>query len=329
MPKISVVIPVYNTEKFLNECLDSVLNQTFSDIEVLCIDDGSNDKSLKILNEYSQKDERIKIFETNHKGSGGARNVGLKEAKGEYIIFLDSDDFFELNMFEEMYNKAKETKSDITICNYNTFDIKNNNFLKTTLQVFPKNFFEKEYSNYTQLQGNIFYYFHNAAWNKLYRLDFLKEENIKFQEIKRTNDLYFTKASLFLAKRISGVDKDFVHYRIGQTSNLQRNNHKCPLEFAKALIALKDFLIEKELYNELKNSYEKFATYVINCNLSSLNKNLLSKLELYIYIYRELANKLNIPIKTFNPIFALYQTATHNIITIIGIKIQTKIKSVT
>lgn len=329
MLKISVVIPVFNTEKYLKECLDSILGQTFSDIEVLCIDDGSDDNSLEILNEYRIKDKRVQIFKTNHKGSGGARNVGLKEAKGEYIIFLDSDDFFELNMFEEMYNKAEETKSDITICNYDTFDINNNKFLKTTYQIFPKNFFEKEYFNHNQLQEDIFNYFNNAAWNKLYRLSFLKEENIEFQEIKRTNDLYFTKVSLLLAKRLSGVDKDFVHYRIGQNSNLQRNNHKCPLEFAKALIALKDFLIEKELYNELKDSYEKFAIHIINCNLSSLNKNLLSKLKLYIYIYRELAHKLNIPIKIFNPIFALYQTATHNIITIIGIKIQTKIKSVT
>ena len=95
MPKISLVIPVYNTEKYLEQCLDSVLAQTFTDFEVICVDDGSTDKSIKILSEYQKKDSRIKVVFEAHKGVGNARNVGLKMATGDFIQFLDSDDFFE------------------------------------------------------------------------------------------------------------------------------------------------------------------------------------------------------------------------------------------
>lgn len=105
--KISVIIPVYNVEKYLRECLDSVVNQTFKDIEIICVDDGSTDKSLEILQEYKRKDDRFVILQQRHSGAGAARNYGLKLAEGKYIQFLDSDDYFEPTLLEELYTRAE------------------------------------------------------------------------------------------------------------------------------------------------------------------------------------------------------------------------------
>lgn len=102
-----MIIPIYNTGKYLPKCLDSILNQTFNQIEILCIDDGSTDNSLQILEEYSNKDSRIKIFSNNHNGAGAARNTGLDNAKGKYISFIDSDDWIDSNTYQELYKKWK------------------------------------------------------------------------------------------------------------------------------------------------------------------------------------------------------------------------------
>ena len=115
-PKVSVIIPVYNVEKYLRECLDSVVNQTLREIEIICVDDGSTDSSLDILKEYASKDNRITVIGQQNLHAGVARNAGLAVARGEYLSFLDSDDFFELNMLAEMYNTAKKDGSDTVIC---------------------------------------------------------------------------------------------------------------------------------------------------------------------------------------------------------------------
>ena len=113
MPKVSVIIPVYNTEKYLRKCLDSVCNQTLSDIEIICVNDCSTDNSFEILKEYALKDDRIKLIDfKENKGAAVARNTGIDEAKGEYIGFVDSDDFIDLDFYEKLYNKAIETGAD-------------------------------------------------------------------------------------------------------------------------------------------------------------------------------------------------------------------------
>ena len=116
MPKVSVIIPVYNVEKYLRECLNSVINQTLKDIEIILVDDGSTDSSLSICQEYAKKDDRIIVLTQQNQGAAVARNNGIKIAKGEYLSILDSDDYFDLSMLEKLYNKAVKDDLDITIC---------------------------------------------------------------------------------------------------------------------------------------------------------------------------------------------------------------------
>lgn len=117
MTKISAILPVYNVEQYIKDCLDSIINQTMDDIEIICVNDGSLDNSLQVLEEYAQKDARIKIISQENQGQGIARNNGLKIANGEYITFIDPDDWVDVDMFEKMYNSAKKFDSDFVFCN--------------------------------------------------------------------------------------------------------------------------------------------------------------------------------------------------------------------
>ena len=121
VPLVSVIVPVYNSAKYLVECLDSILNQTLTEIEVICIDDGSTDESLRILERYASCDSRVHILKQENKGAGAARNLGLAVAKGKYLSFLDSDDLFYPNMLKHAYLNAEKYSSDIVIFSYNKF----------------------------------------------------------------------------------------------------------------------------------------------------------------------------------------------------------------
>ena len=123
-PKVSIIIPVYNVEKYLEQCLDSIINQNLKNIEIICINDGSTDNSLKILKKYAKKDNRIIILSQTNLGAGAARNRGLAVAKGEYLSFLDADDFFYENMLSEAVHKLETSQSDIAVFEVDLYDNK-------------------------------------------------------------------------------------------------------------------------------------------------------------------------------------------------------------
>ena len=214
---LSVIIPVYNVEDYLNECLDSVTNQTLKDMEIICIDDGSTDNSPHILKEYSKKDKRIKIITKENGGQATARNLGIKEAQGEYIAFVDSDDFIEPTMFEKLYTKAKDNNLDIAMCKIATYDnqteeIKDNVWYYM-LGVFRD--FEKDIFNHNDTKE----FTCNIAvtpYNKIYKNSLLKENNILFPEGLIFEDEKFFYDTYLQAKRVSIVDEFLYYYRINR-----------------------------------------------------------------------------------------------------------------
>ena len=173
MTKVSVIIPVYNTEKYLRECLESVISQTFTDIEIICVNDGSTDSSLAILEEYASNDKRIKVLKQKNKGAGSARNFGLKYATGEFLSFLDSDDFFENNFIEQMYSKAKETNADLVMCAVNGYNTITNEIFSLpwalNIQFLPN----QEVFNYKDIPDYIFNIAQNWNWNKIFKREFV------------------------------------------------------------------------------------------------------------------------------------------------------------
>lgn len=134
MPEISIIIPVYNAEKYLNMTLNSVLRQTFVDFEVICINDGSTDASWKILQEFSKKDNRIKIYTQENSGGSIARNNGLEKARGKYIAFLDNDDIYHPQYLEILYKNIKDTDADVSCCSYIRFEGDNDYIFENKLE---------------------------------------------------------------------------------------------------------------------------------------------------------------------------------------------------
>ena len=267
---VSIVIPVYNVEKYIEKCINSLLAQTYQNLEIILIDDGSNDNSLILLQRYAETDERIKLFQQKNQGAAIARNYGLRVANGNYVIFLDSDDYFDEKLIELSVKKAEKYDADITIFQAEAFD-------NVTGMICPLNDKIKkspQYLNetfcYKNIKNDIFNSFLIAPWNKLYKKSFLDKHKFEFQNIKRTNDLLFTSETLVKANKIILLDEILVHYRTGLSSNLQSGNQKTPLEFYKALYELKRYLEKNKLYVEVEKSYQKMVFDVFCYNLNSL-----------------------------------------------------------
>lgn len=187
---ISIVVPVYNVEKYLKKSIESIINQTYRNLEIIIIDDGSSDNSYSICKEYAKRDNRIILIHTENNGVSFARNLGLAKTNGKYIIFIDSDDYIERNMIEILYNNAKQYNADISICNYNK--IVNNNVQKdiSSTEKIKKEMDVKEF--YKNIFGYVYY--RGFLWNKLLRREILIHNNefIKFNtKIHMMEDLVY------------------------------------------------------------------------------------------------------------------------------------------
>lgn len=202
--KITIIMPLYNAEKYLREALDSVLEQKLTDFELLCVNDASTDLTLEILEEYRARDNRILIFTNPYRmGAGASRNEGIKRAKGEYLIFLDGDDMFDEYMLWEAYTAAKKENADIVEFQY---------AIVTSEQIHKKIIVEQDNSfierfckkcfKVAELQPSEFLNLATSPWSKIYRREYILNERIEFQDLPCCNDVYFVLLSLLLAERI-------------------------------------------------------------------------------------------------------------------------------
>ena len=203
--KISLIIPVYNVEKYLKQCLESVINQTLQEIEIICVNDGSTDNSPKILKEYAQKYKRIKIINKENAGLGAARNTGIEHATGEYIGFIDSDDWVDTSMYEKLYKNAEVHNSDIVMCPIHLFS-DNNKEIKHNLSYFSLECFDESFDDgvfdYKKTKDFIFK-IAVTAFNKIYKTEFVKKINAKFPEGLIFEDNPFFYQTYLNAHRVS------------------------------------------------------------------------------------------------------------------------------
>ena len=236
MSKISVIVPVYNVEKYIFQCVDSILNQTYRNIEIIIVDDGSTDKSSKICDEYQLKDSRVRVIHQKNKGLGGARNTGLKFATGEYVLFLDSDDWLECDALEIMINKIQNSRADIVIGGINLY-------IEETQEI--KNGWIKDFSDRTgvySINNDNFIETFTPAWARLYRKSFLDNNNLKFVEHCYYEDNSWGCFIAIYTKKIAFVKKVFF-YR-------QHKNSITAIKDEKVFDWIKDF---KYFYNFIKN----------------------------------------------------------------------------
>ena len=280
---VSVVVPVYNTELYLKECIESLIHQTLKNVEFIFVDDGSTDSSVTIIEAYRRKDHRIRLIQQKNQHAGVARNKGLEEARGKYIIFLDSDDFFELNMLEETFRRAEENQAEITAFGYYTYD-------NQTKTVEKAPFFDGKKSVFSsvQLGDQVFSTLLEVPWNKLYLREFVEENKLRFQPIFKHNDVFFAQLSIALADRIVTVDNSFVYYRINNSSSLQGNSDDSWLYLAECYSALKKALIDRnKFHGAIREAYIKTTCAAIEYR-SSMEK----KTSLSVRFYSELKRRL-------------------------------------
>ena len=242
-PRVSIIIPVYNVEKYLQECLSSIINQTFQDLEIIIINDGSTDSSLNIINEFLKIDPRIIVVDKKNEGYGKAINTGISLAKGEYIGIIESDDFVDNNMFERLYSIANKNKCDVVkSCWYN---------YKNGIDKFFSFIPEDDYNNilYPRQNSSIFYS-QNSVWSAIYRRSFLLENNIFFLETPGASfqDVSFSYKVWLMAKKVFFIKEAFVHYRIGHTqSTLSKGKIFC---VCKEIEEINKFSMLKNLQDE-------------------------------------------------------------------------------
>lgn len=217
MPLISIIVPVFKTEKFLKKCLDTIVNQTLTDIEIICVNDGSPDNSLEILNEYASKDKRIKVISQENSGPSVARNTGIAVATGEYIGFVDSDDWIDLDFYEKLYTAAKKYDADIAVCGIKR--IKGNK--QKLFMTIKKEKFTVDRDEKFKI-GDIPK--KNYVWNKIYKFKLFREHNLQFEAGMYYEDIYFSSQIFLYARSVVTVPKISYNYMVNSGSIVGSKN---------------------------------------------------------------------------------------------------------
>lgn len=258
MVKISVIIPVYNVEEYLEECLSSVVNQTFDDIEIICINDGSTDNSLDILEKFAKSDERIRIISQENKGLGATKNVGLRHVNGEYVFFVDSDDYIALDALEKLYENSQSNDSDLVIYKVARFvEGKPIDYSAPGFN-FDDIFHDVDFNHFAFNYSDIKKYVMNASYStclKLYKKEFLfSDERFTFPEGIAFEDVPFHVKVLLKASKISFVPEFLYFYRNNPYSIVNTSSNG--FDIFQICDMVEDFLIDENYYDEFKREFD-------------------------------------------------------------------------
>lgn len=250
--KLSIVVAVYNLEKYLPRCLDALVNQTLKEIEILCVDDGSTDRAPQIVDEYAKKyPKKVKAFHKENGGEFTTRNYGLERATGEYVTFVDTDDWVEPDWAEKLYNTAKKNNADLAVCGFERIDLDTGKVVSTNMTNF----------GYSVKQINVkddFMLFINPApWNKIYKLE--KVKYLRFLNFRGFNDMIFLTSSYTRINKVAFVPEVLYHYYLRYDSQIHSVNKQDIENFKKYLLELRKHYIKENKYEEMKNILDLMA----------------------------------------------------------------------
>ena len=255
-PCVSVIIPVYNAEKYLQECLESVCSQTLQDIEIICVNDGSTDKSAEILTEYAETDGRIKIISQENAGAGAARNRGMEIARGDYLAFIDSDDFWKPPLLETAYSQIKRFDADLCLYPFAVYDEQTGKISETEYAGWlpgKQLFTPKDYRN------RIFQMAAPGPGFCLYRRKYINNSGLNFLQQHVAEDIYFIFLSLAFASKICYIRDVNAIVRRGMKGNLSSALWKYPRETHRSLLLIKQRLEEAGLFDVYRKSFRTSA----------------------------------------------------------------------
>lgn len=294
MIKISVVIPVYNTEKYINKCLDSIVSQSLKEIEIIIVNDGSYDNSNLLIEQYKKLDERIVVINKKNGGLSSARNAGIKRARGKYIINIDSDDWIEQDYFKDLYIKAEENDLDIVISDF-YYDY-GNGIVKYTSDGFISENEIVGSKNYIELflKGNIF----PAVWNKMYKTKLYLENQIFHPEgISLGEDLGTTPLLAQKAKRIGKINKAYLHYMQNLDSLTKSNPTKRIYELI-FVFKLLEKKIEKFKKSDMNlKKIQSIGLLIFNSTYDLKDNFYNDALEYYVSLFKEDYTYKKLPLK--------------------------------
>lgn len=255
-PLVSVIIPVYNAEKYLKECVESLLKQTLTNAEFIFVDDGSSDRSLEMLYEYRKNDSRIQVYTQKNQSAGVARNKGVSCAVGECLTFLDSDDIMAPDALEMLFEKAKKTNADMVICRGAKFetDPAKSKIIEASIrtQYLP----EEEIFSINTCSKHLLQVTTGAPWGKLYRTEMVKKYDIQFPVLPRSEDIVFVYEGLVRAETITTVDRPLIFYRVIENSgSLEDAKDRAPLAIYQSYQILAEYLKNAGLWELMKQSF--------------------------------------------------------------------------
>lgn len=250
--KLSIVALVYNLEKYLPRCLDALVNQTLQEIEILCVDDGSTDSAPQIIEEYAKKyPDKIKTFHKENGGEFTTRNYGLERAKGEYVTFVDTDDYVEPNWAEKLYNAAEQNDADIAVCGFERIDLK-------TGKVVGKDM--TKYGNITKQvtpKDDFVLFINPAPWNKVYKREVIKD--FRFLPFRGFNDTLFLISTYTKVKKISFVPDVLYHYFLRYDSQIHTVNMQDVNNLKKYLLEVKELYIKENKLEKMQYILDMMA----------------------------------------------------------------------
>jgi len=258
-PQVSIIMTIYNSELYLDEALESLKNQSLKNLEIICVDDGSTDHSMEILNRYANKDSRFKIFQKEHTNAGDSRNFGLEKARGEYLLFLDSDDIFDRNLCKTTYYHAKLNKLEILLFGSNKLLMQTKEIVPRNEPIFGTRIVPNRVYSSKELSRFLFQICAGNAWSKLYNRKFIKNNQLKFQSLSSTNDAYFTRTTFTKANRIMAIKNKLVTYRSDLSSSITSNRDNNPLCFYEACLEIKKYLEKEEIWKDYERSFRNMV----------------------------------------------------------------------
>lgn len=258
MVEISVILPVYNSENYIKECLDSLLSQTFKDIEILCIDDGSTDGSLNILKDIEKTDSRITVITQENMGVAKTRNNGLNLVKGNYVYFMDSDDCLDKNAFKKLHDNITSNRSDF--CIMKVIFVNGSEEYKFPAFDIDKEFDKVNFSDFTFTYKDVKSHVLNdlfAPWLKLYSAEFLKSnDDFTFPEIKSYSDAPFHVKTMLNASKISFVPEYLYYYRENDGSLVHSSSNT--INFFRLSDIIEDYLVKNDFIDEFMDEFVAF-----------------------------------------------------------------------
>lgn len=282
--EISVIVPIYKVEQYLEECVDSLIEQTYKNIEIILVDDGSPDNCGAICDRYAEQDDRIQVIHKKNGGLSDARNAGLDIASGEYVLFIDSDDYVSVDMVEELYGAIKKQNADISVCYFQRVYVGNRKDKITEIDEPKECYSPKELLSQLYTTNNSPIAF--VAWNKVYKKTLFSENGIRYPEGKYHEDTFTTYQLLYYAMKIAVVRKPLYFYRIRNDSIMTEGFSEKRLDNLEAMQQEMEFYHEKgetELLTMALNRFCKISILLYNQIAHIKDKNEKKYLRIKLY----------------------------------------------